>query len=336
MLPNYHYYAQSHHYSMLIPIYVASIVLSLCFINNYTVLSYWELFIGNFAIFIVIFLSAIINERIYWLYCTFSEKFYFKNNIKKYEYSNKTPYRFFIFSLFYIIVVITSFLSISYLIEVNYGNQIYVIIFIGFLLSPMMIWLFMSVVIKFYFTKSIHYLNNFSLNNSHSKKFKISYIIVNEVILSLLVNFPIVHPLYKSAAFSLEQGYLNIEFIISLIILLYSVLFIMLLLSKARKINYLMGLIICYSFEEDFSEIKKRSLFLRILLFMTLIPVGTLLICLLFYIINITESFILIYSISLSLVIYLYFIERKYKLHQEFILAFDMILRLNTLKKFKS
>ena len=82
MLPNYHYYMQAHHYTMLTPIYIASIVLSLCFINNYNELSFWLLFMGNFAIFIVILLSAMMNERIYWRYCLFSEKFYLKNNNK--------------------------------------------------------------------------------------------------------------------------------------------------------------------------------------------------------------------------------------------------------------
>ena len=40
MLPNYHYYMQAHHYTMLTPIYIASIVLSLCFINNYNELNF--------------------------------------------------------------------------------------------------------------------------------------------------------------------------------------------------------------------------------------------------------------------------------------------------------
>lgn len=335
MLPNYHYYMQAHHYTMLTPIYIASIVLSLCFINNYNELSFWLLFMGNFAIFIVILLSAMMNERIYWRYCIFSEKFYLKNNNKS-EIKRTIISRYFtVFSLSYIIGVIIIFLVTSYLIEIVFDSQIYIIIFLGFFLSPLMIWFFMYFLIKFYVSCSIHYLNNFSLYSREKKKFNISYLIVNEVFLSLLVNFPIVFPLQNSAAFSLEQGYLNIEFIVALIILLYSVLFVMLFLSKASKINYLMGMIICYSFEEDFAEVKKRGLFCRVLWFLIFIPLGTLLLCLLFYLLNIKENFFLIYSVSLSLVIYLYFIERRNKLYQEFILAFDMILRLKALKNFK-
>ncbi|HFZ1666703.1 TPA: hypothetical protein ACIJXT_003272, partial [Proteus mirabilis] len=106
MLPNYHYYMQAHHYTMLIPIYIASIVLSLCFINNYNELSFWLLFMGNFAIFIVILLSAVMNERIYWRYCLFSEKFYLKNNNKS-EIKRTIISRYFtVFSLSYIIGVI--------------------------------------------------------------------------------------------------------------------------------------------------------------------------------------------------------------------------------------
>ncbi len=65
-----------------------------------------------------------------------------------------------------------------------------------------------------------------------------------------------------------------------------------------------MGMIICYSFEEDFAEVKKkkkRGLFCRVLWFLILIPLGTLLLlCLLFYLLNIKENFFLIYSVSLS------------------------------------
>lgn len=83
MLPHYSYYIKSHHKAMLLPIFIASIILSFCFINNCSELSFYELFIGNFAIFIVITLNIIFNERVYWIYCVFSEKFYFESGDKK-------------------------------------------------------------------------------------------------------------------------------------------------------------------------------------------------------------------------------------------------------------
>ena len=94
-------------------------------------------------------------------------------------------------------------------------------------------------------------------------------------------------------------------------------------------------MIICYSFEEDFAEVKKRGLFCRVLWFLILIPLGIIVTLFIILFAEYKREFLLIYSVSLSLVIYLYFIERRNKLYQEFILAFDMILRLKALKIFK-
>ncbi|MCW2258483.1 O-antigen/teichoic acid export membrane protein [Providencia alcalifaciens] len=56
MLPSYPNYINFHHKIILKPIVLASVVLNLCFINNYHDLSFNEFFIGIYAIFLLFYL----------------------------------------------------------------------------------------------------------------------------------------------------------------------------------------------------------------------------------------------------------------------------------------
>lgn len=333
MLPHYSYYIKSHHRMMFKPILIASTILTVCFINNFDSISFKEIIIGNFTIFFVILLSAMNNERIYLIYCVFSEKFMlndFNQRISKDK--NKEPIRFYIVFIFYIIIVLSFFYFVIYSFLNLYENNNYITILLGIILSPILIWLFMKWVIHYYLYESIEFSNHYSFNGQLKNKWKLSSIIIREIILSLIVNIAIVFPISRKSTFSLHNGYLDLDLIIALTILLYSILAVMFFFSKGSKINYLMGAILFYRVSDTIRIVKQRSVINRLLTFIFIVPISVVFICVLFFLFNFKEDFYLIYPVSLIPIIWIYYQERKERLSQDFILAFDMVLRLNAIK----
>lgn len=334
MLPYYDDYLHSHHKVIFKPILFASIILSLCFINNYTEITFIELIWGIYSIFLVIFISAVNNERVYWKYCFLSGKFSFGYKNRSDFKDNHTSLWFFIKRMIiYFIISITTFVAIPFLfLNYIYDHKTSSIILMGFLLSPMLIWLFMQFVIDYFFKKSLFILDGYSFEQEDKPEFKLYFVIIREVLFSLIVNFAIVFPISRKAAFSLDNGYWDLHFIIALIILLYSVLGIMLFLAKGRKIHYFLVAVIFYKINRRMEKARKANLIPRILTLLFIIPLFTILFCFLFFMFNIEYQFIFIYITCLFPVFWVYYQERSNRLKQDYLLAIDMVIRLNALK----
>lgn len=336
MLPNYPNYVNFHHKIILKPIILASVILNLCFINNYHDLSFNEFFIGIYAIFFVVLFSAINNEKVYWVYCVFSEKFILdkiSDDMVKYRklFSNKPLLFFVFFSAFLISIIILYFFS--HLTLYLFSNNLNVsIIFVGGVIAPFLIWYYMRFIIHYYFYKAVMFLDEYSYDSTHATNFRLSNIVIKEIVISLIVNFSIVHPIRRKPAFLLDNSYIDIQFMIALIILLYSVLGVMLFLSRGSKINYFMGVILKYKINSNIENVRVKSLLIKVIILIIIVPMFSIIVCYTFHFFNFNGGFFLIYTVSLLPVLFFYYLERMARLYKDAILAFDMVLRLNALK----
>ncbi|MCW2258484.1 hypothetical protein M2263_004575 [Providencia alcalifaciens] len=134
--------------------------------------------------------------------------------------------------------------------------------------------------------------------------------VIKEIAISLIVNFSIVLPISRKPSFLLDNGYIDIQFMIALIILLYSVLGVMLFLSRGSKINYFMGVILKYKINNNIEDVRLNSLLVKAIILIIIVPMFSIIVCYTFHFFNLNEGFFLIYTISLLPVLFFYYLER--------------------------
>ncbi|MBW5407761.1 hypothetical protein ACISK3_12755 [Morganella morganii] len=331
MFPNSSYYLKSHLRSAKKPIMLASVVLSLCFINNQNNIGFFDLYAGVLSIFLVIVINLFSNSKAYWIYCVFSKKFNINYTLPdNYKYfffikNKKVFLSFYIAVCFLIIYIISFFLFV----EIRLSQEL-IILILGFMVLPLLLMCFMKVLSEYNLNESLIYLNNHADNDVRKKKMTIGKIIFIEILASIFTNLFIVPPILERKSFLLINNGLGISFIVSMIILLYSILIVMLFLSKNKRMYVLMGFVLLQEIDTNENNFKKPKTPGKILTFL-IIPPFVVITSFLFSFIHSPYNAAMIYLLCLIPVYFIYYRIRMKVLHNDLLHAFDMVLRLNAL-----
>lgn len=333
MFPSYEHYLKFHLKSVKYPIIFTCSVLSLCFINNQSNMGIFNLYVGMFSIFFVVFINIFFSSKAYWVYCVFSKKFDIDyQKLKKYDgnFFLKSKLNFFIFLSCYVLFCLLFIYSLSVLLNELSFSEEFVILFLGFFILPVLLVFFVRVLSQFNLKASVIYLDNYSGQNIEMNGVSLNEIIFIEILASVFVNVSIVFPIFEKKNFLLTNGVLEPEFIISMVVLLYSVLIVMLILSKNKRMYIFMGFILLYGMDINQNKFTKPSLIMKSLIFFV-IPIFVIVTCFLFSLVNFHYDSWVIYVLCLLPVYYIYYRKRLEALHGDLLHAFDMVLRLKAL-----
>lgn len=331
MFPNSDYYLKSHLRSARKPVILASAVLSLCFINNQNNSDLFDLYIGMLSIFLVVVINVFNNSKAYWIYCVFSKKFnvdYTSPGNYKYIFAIKNK-KFILFLYIAICFFIIYILSFILFVGMKF-NQELIISILGFMVLPLLLMFFMKILSECNLNESLIYLNNHADNDIRKKKMTIEKIIFIEILAGTFTNLSIVPPILEKKTFLLINNGLDIGFIVSMVILLYSILIVMLFLSKNKRMYVLMGFVLLQEMDIHESHFQKPKTLNKILILL-IIPPFVIITCFLFSFIYSPYNAEMIYLLCLIPVYFIYYRARMAVLHNDLLHAFDMVLRLNAL-----
>lgn len=349
MLPTCNYYIKKHHFTILKPIIITSLILVLCFINNIEGLSFLELYFGIAAISISIIWNISEYYNSYWVYCVFSGKFKM-NKINRQLLTIKEN-----MWLCRIMSFLSSPLQSSFLICViifgvtftmwPYGkDNVRLMVFcLGAVVSPLLIWCILRFTYLHHLSIASEKVKNYTRDepNTNRKVIKLDDIIIKEIFFSVIVTLAIVLPIKHKKAFDLGQGYASPSFIVALIILIYCVLGIMLFLSRGSQINFLVGKILLSEIDFNYSftrgsggySLHTTNFYLRLLVWMCIIFILVTIFCLVFELLNVPVCFAYILCTCLIPTIIIYRVERVIHWRHDFNLASDMCLRINAVNQ---
>lgn len=335
MIPNFSTFSSKYIRVAVLPVIVVSALLTSSLIRNVINITLPEIIAGLGAICLSIVWSMMRDGRGYWVYSVFTMRMYESpEDIARYmrsltlEGRSKLFYRPFWASLLTLCAVVLFSTAIWWC------GPSYRYVLIGLLgvvvLPAVMLWQ-LDKSIPFCILNAL--LIHDKPNEYQAKPRRLPSCLAEDLLLSLLINFALVLPIARKPAFSLAGGYANPAFIVAFIILLTIVMLFMFCFAIRPRRYVIFGELLIGNIKDDFAPVtpcavtSKLSRPWRLVIWLLLIAIWSIVICLIFNGIGMTPSFTPLYLCSLLPIIAIYCAERYQVLYTNFLEAQEMKLR---------
>lgn len=340
MIPNFKMFSKKYLRAAPIPIITISSILTLSLMRNAIDISLAEIIAGLGAISLSIIWGTMRASRGYWLYTVYTRRVYespekVMQYLEKFKMGGKSIFLYHPFGVSLVTLCAVSLLScLIWLCGPAYRYNL--IALSGIFIMPLLLLFQLKKSIPYHLTHALE-----SHTNSHSiipSLRRLPGYVAEDLLLSLMINLALVLPIARKPDFSLAEGYSNPAFIVAFMILLSVVLLFMFFFATRSQRYVIFGEMIIGHINKEFApfmpslHINKLARSWRLLLWLGLILLWSIIICLIFSSLRITPEFITLYLFGLLPIILIYCVERYQVLYSNFKDAQDMLQRYEMLR----
>lgn len=328
MLPTLREYYNRYVYLVCIMIFLICLLLMFSFMRNTTTINLTDAVAALCSIAFAITYNLVREQRNYWLYVIRSAKAIIDpKDLKEVNYKEKATYnkkvamthRPLITALSTTILACIATYA-GYLFMPNYFT--YFVFFMGIVIYPLFAWGLYYYIVPYNIAQSLLFLTN--KENDYHQKNSLMTLIGWDLFNSTMVNLALVLPIARKPAFSLQDGYYSIKFIIAMLILMVIVGFFTILTAKAKRKHSFIGEL--FSGEIDVNSMQSSPILKKFgtnrrkhyLSYLLICIIWTCLACLLFGVLIPVKSFTAIYLFCLLPLLILFCLERHFCLSNEF------------------
>lgn len=342
MIPNFRTFYKKYRVAAALTIVSISGILTSSLIRNVIDISLLEMIAGLGAISLTIIWNMMRDGRGYFIYSVFTMKFYdnpqeyeqYKENITSGGLS-KIYHRPFYSALLTLGAVVIGSIVIWLCGPVL---RYWLIAFAGVVLIPALIMYQLRMATPYNIVYALEQLEPQD-KPSIRARYLPSYI-AEDLLLSLMVNLALVLPIARKPAFSLSEGYDNPAFIVAFMILLTVVMLFMFCFAIRQRRYVLFGELLSGHINDRFASVRpwaftrKLTTFGRLIFWIFLTAIWSIVICLLFSKIQGETHFWALYFCSLLPIIAVYCAERYQTFYTNFREAQEMRAQYTVLRDY--
>ncbi|WP_299998260.1 hypothetical protein [uncultured Cedecea sp.] len=332
MIPNFITFYKKYRIAAFLAIVFISSILTSSLIRNVIDISLPEMIVGLGAISMTITWNMMRDGRGYFIYSIFTLRFYDKPEVHEKFTENikfgglaKIYYRPFYSSLLTLVAVV---ICCTLIWLCGPALRYWLIAFAGVVVMPAIIMHQSRMAMPYNMLYALQ-----QLTSQDKQPVKARYLpsyITEDLLLSLVVNFALVLPVAAKPAFSLSEGYGNPAFIVAFIILMTIVMLFMFCFALRQRRYILLGELLNGDINDRFASTSpwsftcKLTTVGRLMFWLFLTAVWSIIICLLFSATQGEPNFALLYVCSLLPLIAVYCVERHQTLYTNFREAQEM------------